>query len=163
MTHTSAYFPFYNQPLDARITFYGAISENTTAEIGDQAAVARALGLGSELSRLVGTFGGGAAHSNYPAIPTAIKAAHGPYGYLQFPDPANEPAIFTGGITADGVNGGSGIVYQFDDRNISPYTYAGGTATALRQDIYKNYLPLVPALPVAPGLLYFGENTNVPQ
>jgi hypothetical protein len=146
------YYPFYRQPMDIRITFFGAISENTPAEIGDQNAWLEKWGWAPNF------FGS----SGFPTSKLPVrKTSHGPYGTLQYP--ADENPALTGAVN-DGMSGGSGIVYQFDDHAISPYYDAGGGAyQPIRVDQNGNVLPLVPNLPVAPGLLYFGQDTTTPQ
>jgi len=51
---------------------------------------------------------------------------------------------------------GAGIQYVYDARGVAPY---GSDNRPLRANPYvpTDPLPLAPRLPVAPGLLYFGE------
>ncbi len=132
-------FPFYGEPLDTRITFYGAITENVTAEIGDQGAWVEKWGWTPRYYGITGLNVGRGAAGDTTLRPTY----HGPNGVNPGP----------GG-------GGNGIVYIYDDRATSPYSNASGTYKPIRPNPTRpsEPLPLTPRLPVAPGLLYFGEN-----
>ena len=77
----------------------------------------------------------------YASQGTAVPTLHGINGVL--------PGPKTGGN-----GGGSGIVYLYDDKLVSPYATDGAV---LRRDEYGNTLPMAPRLPVAPGLLFIGE------
>ncbi|MBC8103350.1 MAG: hypothetical protein H7Z41_12295 [Cytophagales bacterium] len=158
----AAAFPFYRQPQDIRISFYGAITENLPAEIGDQSAwlekwgwIPRyqgATGLLSDASLL------GGAGSNGTAIPTV----HGPG--TTAPNAVTGSALpgpggpFPAALNADT---GSGIVYEYDARASSPYRADG---MPLRSNPFRasEPLPITPRLPVAPGLLYVGERPVQP-
>jgi hypothetical protein len=134
-------FPFYGEPQDIRITFFGAITENLPAEVGDQAAWLEKWGW---IPTYQGSTGLPSA-PGYPGQESLQFAVHGPSGILPGPG---------GGAR---LGGGTGILYIFDDRMIAPY---GSDAQPLRRDSYGNTLPIAPCLPVAPGLLYTGENTR---
>ena len=157
------FYPFYKEPMDIRITFFGAISENLPAEIGDQGAWMEKWGW------VPNTYGstGLTAAQNYPAPPPTAQTVHGPNGGLNF--------VPGTGLQGGNGTGGSGIVYQFDDRMVQPYVYdytaKAFTSTPLRPNPnfatlapnLREPLPVTPRLPVAPGLLYYGQNTNLPR
>lgn len=128
-------FPFYGQPMDIRITLFGAISENLPAEIGDQGAWLEKWGW---IPNYFGSTGLPTA-PGYPATGAALPTFHGrlsPFPALTGPEGA-----------------GVGLVYQYDRRWSAP----GNT----RLDPYGRQLPLAPRLPVAPGLLYAGEDPRL--
>ncbi len=161
----SHFFPFYRQPQDVRITLYGSVAENQTAPVGDQGAWLEKWGW---VPRFMGSTGlpdtGGSPVGEQ-------RTAHGPRGVYN--DPA---AIYkfpakpypTGNPPADTDSGpGNGILFEFDDRAILPYVRKpdgtflldnNGRPIPLRADVYGRTLPIVPRLPVAQGLLFFGEN-----
>ncbi len=146
-------FPFYNEPMDVKITLFGAISQNYSASAGDQAAW----------------------FSRWGYIP----ATHGSSG-ISIPDQHLQNR--TPKEIADGVSRGIEYIYdptlplpyyqprlgRCDINMIG----SGATAIALRQNsaIRARYfapsvagvfpvfqtLPAVPKLPVCPGMLYFG-------
>lgn len=138
-------FPFHGEPQDIRLTFFGAISENLPAEVGDQGAWLEKWGW---VPRYQGSMGLTSAPS-YPiqadapaAAPVTAPTVHGPI----------DPAGLRGPL-----NRGVGIVYSFDDRLLLPYALDGNP---LRADGFGRVLPAAPRLPVAPGMLYAGERTR---
>ena len=140
-------FPFYKEPMDIRITFFGAITENLPAEIGDQGAWQEKWGWVPDAygsTGLTGVIDQGA---------NQVATAHGRNGIYKGPGSA----------------GGNGIVYDFDERAIAPYYQdAAGAFAPIRPNpnfanlpaFQQEPLPLTPRLPVAPGLLYYGQNPN---
>jgi len=133
-------FPFHKQPQDIRITFFGAIAENLPAESGDQAAWMEKWGW---IPRYSGSTG--LPHfEDRPPQGAAVATAHGPQG---------------GELSAGRT--GNGIQYVYDVRGVAPYSLDpnGITTRPLRSNPYyvNDPLPVTPRLPVAPGLLYFGE------
>jgi hypothetical protein len=156
----SHFWPFYQEPMDVRITFFGAITQNLPAEIGDQGAWMERWGWVPDNYGSTGL----QTDPNYPAQPvgfdeTPARTVHGRLGGLNYlPDAKLKGAAG---------QGGNGIVYQFDDRAISPYILQANTNTylPLRPNPYfaDQPLPLVPRLPVAPGLLYYGQTTDLPR
>ena len=127
-------FPFHGEPMDIRITFYGAIAENMPAEIGDQGAWLEKWGW---VPRYYGSTGLPVA-PGYTANALPRFTVFGPKSRIA-------------GLT--GTNDlGAGIVYQYDPRWEAP-----GSA---RTDRFGRMLPLAPRLPVAPGLLYRGDDTR---
>lgn len=133
-------FPFYGQPMDIRITLFGAITENMPAEVGDQGAWLEKWGW---VPNYYGSTGLPSAPGYASQGATGLVSIHGAHGALPGPQP--------GGA---GNGGDSGIVYLYDDKLVSPYD---ANNNPLRQDAYRNILPVAPRLPVAPGLLYAGE------
>ncbi|MFM7322745.1 MAG: hypothetical protein ACKO5K_14665 [Armatimonadota bacterium] len=128
-------FPFHGQPMDIRITFFGAISENLPAEVGDQGAWLEKWGW---IPNYYGSTGLPVA-PGYPASGTEMPTVHGrvsPFAQLAGP-----------------LGQGVGLVYQYDPRWEAP----GDTRT----DIYGRQLPLAPRLPVAPGLMFAGEDPRL--
>jgi hypothetical protein len=144
-------FPFYGQPMDIRITLFGAITENLPAEVGDQGAWLEKWGW---VPQYYGSTGLPSA-SGYASQGTAKLTLHGPNGVL----PGPKPTITGESAATTAKRGGSGIVYHYDETLVSPY--APGTTTPLRTDEFGNMLPAAPRLPVAPGLLYSGETPQV--
>ena len=140
-------FPFYKEPMDIRITFFGAITENLPAEIGDQGAWLEKWGWVPDYYGSAGL--AGIVDQGNNLLPTA----HGRSGLYKGP----------------GAQGGNGIVYDFDERAIAPYYQdATGRFGPLRPNpnfanlpaFQQEPLPITPRLPVAPGLLYYGQNPN---
>ncbi|MBC8142468.1 MAG: hypothetical protein H7Y38_13620, partial [Armatimonadetes bacterium] len=139
-------FPFYGEPLDIRITMFGAITENLPAEIGDQGAWLQKWGW---VPRLSGSTG-------LTTAPGDVAA------------PTFHGSLYTGAAEVrDGV--GNGINYIYDPRLASPYepvVGVGGGAPLRRNPNFAGVaaniaepLPPMPRLPVAPGLLYYGERS----
>lgn len=127
-------FPFHGEPLDIKITFYGAISENMPAEIGDQGSWLEKWGW---VPRFYGS--------------TGLPAAPGYTPNAQARTTVHGPRSRTAGLIGSN-DLGAGIVFQYDPRWEAP----GDT----RSDRFGRQLPLAPRLPVAPGFLYRGENTR---
>lgn len=143
-------YPFYKEPMDIRITFCGSINENLPAEIADQGAWMEKWGW---VPRYYGATGLPNA-AGYPGMGDAIQTVHGPEGTL-----AKQDGTLPG-------NGGNGIIFEYDQRALSPYApqYSGAfnaIGRPLRRNSYNpnEPLPFAPRLPVAPGLLYYGQNT----
>jgi hypothetical protein len=132
-------YPFYGQPQDIRITLFGAIAENLPADSSDQGAWLEKWGW---VPNYFGSTGLPPA-PGYASQGAAVPTLHGPNGVLPGPQP--------GGV---GTGGGSGIVYLYDEKLVTPYATDGAV---LRRDEYGNTLPMAPRLPVAPGLLFIGE------
>lgn len=139
LQEVNPHFPFYRQPMDVRITIFGAVAENLPAQVGDQSAWLEKWGW---IPRFYGSTG----------IPggTALPTAHQPA--------AGDPNA-----------AGTGLTYAYNDMGILPYLRetsdptairrdTNGLPVAVRKDMYGRTLPVVPRLPVARGLLYMGEN-----
>ena len=156
-------WPFYKEPQDVRITFFGAITENLPAEIGDQGAWTEKWGWVPDEYGSTGLTG----DPNYPTPPAKTETVHGRYGYLRYPTDSLLGQADPNALNTTVARGGAGIIYQFDDRAISPYVKVAGTSnyTPVRPNPYfsDQPLPLTPRLPVAPGLLYYGQATDLPR
>jgi hypothetical protein len=139
-------FPFYRQPMDVRITIFGGVAENLPAAVGDQGAWMEKWGWVPRYYGSTGlpTFAG-------PNAGAAEATMHG----------ANGPQL--------GSTPGTGLTYEFNDYGLLPYlrqpnapdqfvTDANGLPVPVRSDVYGRTLPIVPRLPVARDLLYFGES-----
>jgi hypothetical protein len=132
-------FPFYREPMDIRLTIYGTVAENLPAQIGDQGAWLEKWGW---VPARYGSTGLPISGSTVDEVFTM----HGPQGDLGgIPDPATNQ------------RSGNGLRFQFNDRAILPYRPDG---EAFRRDRYERILPIAPRLPVAQGLLYFGEGAG---
>ncbi|MBC8135879.1 MAG: hypothetical protein H8F28_08350, partial [Fibrella sp.] len=137
-------FPFYNEPLDIRITMFGAITENLPAEIGDQGAWLQKWGW---IPKFYGSTGLAGTPTQGVPRPTFHGSSDVSGVYLQ-----------NGGVN-DGV--GNGITYIYDPRLSSPYD-AFGIPLRSNPNFFGlpntqgESLPPMPRLPVAPGLLYYG-------
>jgi hypothetical protein len=133
----NALFPFYKEPMDVRITFCGSINQNLPAEIADQSAWMEKWGWIPEFYGSTGLTEG----PNFPDQGAPTPTVHGP----------NPNSLLRGPN-----NTGNGIVYEYDTRAILPY----GPTAPLRPNPYNptEPLPFAPNLPVAPGLMYYGQN-----
>ena len=147
-------YPFYREPMDVRLTIFGTVAENLPAQVGDQGAWLEKWGW---VPRYYGSTG-------LPnSTPQAAVTLHGPEGAL-------------GAAPGSAQRYGTGLVYDFNDYGVLPYqrTVANNTVNydynrPVREDPYRNTrltpgivepLPIVPRLPVAQGLLYFGESSR---
>ncbi|MBC7808895.1 MAG: hypothetical protein H7145_22405 [Akkermansiaceae bacterium] len=143
-------FPFYGDPLDIRITMFGAITENLPAEVGDQGAWLQKWGW-------VPKYYGSTGLAGTPTQGTTIPTFHGSVRR----DGTYQSGNGGGGVGAnDGI--GNGITYIYDSRLSSPYD-ANGLPLRTNPNFggvpgtQSEPLPPMPRLPVAPGLLYYGE------
>jgi hypothetical protein len=143
-------YPFYKEPMDIRLTFCGSINENLPAEIADQGAWMEKWGW---VPRYYGATGLTEA-AGYPDMGNVVPTVHGPNGNL-----TKQDATLPG-------TGGNGIIFEYDERALAPYApqYSGSfnaIGVPLRRNPYNpnEPLPFAPRLPVAPGLLYYGQNT----
>ena len=146
-------YPFYGEPQDIRLTVFGGVSQNVSAEVGDQTEWMMKWGW---VPNHFGSTGfNNAAVPGAPLVP-AVITAHGRQGSLAGPLGILSPRP-AGGLAATGNSTGSGLLYIFDSRMIAPYSQTG----PLRPSPWNptEPLPIAPNLPVAPGLLYKGENT----
>ena len=129
---TNPRFPFYGEPMDIRLTFFGAITENMPAEVGDQASWMEKWGW---VPNYYGSTGLPVA-PGFSSSSVAEQTLHG----------QNSPQASLRGP----LGSGAGIVYEYDPRWEAP-----GNS---RVDRYNRQLPLAPRLPTAPGLLFVGED-----
>lgn len=164
-------YPFYNEPTDVRLTIFGAISENYTASMGDQAAWMAKWGY------IPTTYG-----SSNVAVPDDHMAVHDARTVLcnynngediatDFRTPLEKQEQITRGLR-----------FLYDPALAMPYQHASdvslttGASSATRQGralrskytspslwwpngIYQ-ILPPTPRQPVCPGLLYFGDSDH---
>jgi hypothetical protein len=145
-------FPFYGEPLDIRITMFGAITENLPAAIGDQGAWLTKWGWVPAAQGSTGittsTINGVTISPQGPRVNTF----HG-----------------AGNTTAYGDGVGNGIQYIYDPRLAAPYDASGvplrtnpnfanrPTTLPTIPLTQQEPLPPMPNLPVAPGLLFYGQ------
>ncbi len=159
-----ALYPFYNEPYDCRITVVGAIAENRTASIADQAAWMQLWGYVPETMGSTGAS---------PNAPTAIRIPKehvwvGEVGSTTTDlrtDP--EKNFYSPG---NGITRGLRILYDpalsapypghdptVGSLVIAPGNWSHVVNGAFRQDDYGRTLPALPRLPVCPGFVFQGE------
>lgn len=141
-------YPFYNEPIDVRITIVGAVSENKTASEGDQAAWMQLWGW---IPQNYGSTGFSA------SSPQPIEV---PKEHLWVGEVGNTPADYRSeaeknyygslGITR-------GIRFLYDPALYMPFAGYSPNGSAFRVDDYGRVLPPVPRLPVCPNFVFFGE------
>ncbi len=171
-------FPFYNQPLDVRITICGAVAQNYTASSGDQAAWMK------RWAYIPGQYG-----NTNQFVPDDHLRGHDSvvsnsawdvnYNYAE----DRTPLVDFRTYQEQKQNIAHGLRFVYDPSLAMPYlrptsvnTYASSatrSASALRYirrpdivDAGNNLvlqgviqtLPAAPRLPVCPGLLYFGSS-----
>lgn len=157
-------YPFYNEPIDCRITIVGAISENRTASSADQTAWLKLWGWVPQVNGSTGKNVGG------PLVPeTQIPQEHnfvndvgGPVADMRTPDEINA-------FSATGGKGISrGIRFIYDPALMAPFQGYDPAQRAFRTD-FANYdpanpgnrqgrtLPPIPRLPVCPNFVFYGE------
>jgi len=156
-------FPFYGEPIDCRITIVGAIAENRTASVADQAAWMQLWGY---IPQRYGSTG---------EAPSSQTAAEIPQEHLY----ATDVGMPVGNANANdyrtkveknaGITRGLRIIYDpalgapycnYTPSMGSPQRLSGWAHVShgsLRQDDYGRTLPPLPKLPVCPGFVYFGE------
>jgi len=128
-----ARFPFYAQPIDLKVTIYGAVSEAQPADISAQAAWMRKWGW-------IPHFHGSA----FPGRPAGVNS---------------EPA---GHTSTNAALPAAGLTLIYDPLWAYPGTTNNQTVTYLRTNKYGDPLPLTPKLPVSTGLLYSGQPAQLP-
>jgi hypothetical protein len=160
-------FPFYRQPQDIRITFFGAITENLPAEVGDQSAWLEKWGWVPRYQGSTGLPTDQTMYGSTTANGGTVTTIHGPKSQALNPnDPyAADQTLKGPGKFFAGADSGNGIVYEYDTRASAPYRQVGANAyLPIRPNPYRpaEPLPITPHLPVAPGLLYVGERPVQP-
>ncbi len=179
-TRVAADFPFYNEPLDVRITVYGTIAENYTASISDQAAWMTRWGYIPEYSGAGGVAVGGGNTAGM-AIPNI---------HLRGTEPGTTPGVKDGAEyrTKDEADAkiARGMRFLYDPLMVSPYAesaqmlikskmlptnqtglnpvrflsqplfYNNNGVMVMINSKYRQALPPLPKLPVCPGKLYEG-------
>jgi hypothetical protein len=164
-------YPFYNEPTDVRITVFGAISENYTASMGDQAAWMAKWGY----------------------IPTKYGSSNTvvPDDHLKVHDATSVVATYNNGEDRttefrtpleQQENITRGLRFLYDPAFAMPYQHASdvnltaGASTVTRQNRalrskftqatawwpngIMQILPPTPRQPVCPSLLYFGDSDH---
>ena len=153
--------PFYREPIDCRITIVGAIAQNKTASIGDQAAWMQIWGYIPEVY--------GSTGKDPNASPTELTI---PRQHQQI----DEVGLNSGDQRTNDEKAARitrGIRYLYDPALITPYQGYNPAAIAFRRDdayfdsttngILPGHgdvgrvLPPLPRLPVCPGFVYYGE------
>lgn len=152
-------YPFYGEPYDCRITIVGAVAENRTASIGDQAAWMRLWGY---IPSVNGSTGKGPLGGNPDPVPDAHLKIDEVGGALttDYRTTIEKNADITRGLR-----------FLYDPLLRMPYAGynpAGGQPLvlaswshvmggAVRQDDYGRALPPLPRLPLCPGFVFYGE------
>lgn len=156
---TSDRYPFYGEPFDCRITIVGAVSENRTASIADQAAWMRLWGY---IPAVNGSTGNGPGGGNPDPVPDA---------HLKVAEVAGSLATDYRTTMEKNATITRGLRFLYDPLLRMPYAGynpAGGQTLvlntwnhvlggAVRQDDYGRPLPPVPRLPLCPGFVFYGE------
>ena len=154
-------FPFYRQPQDIRMTFFGAITENLPAEVGDQSAWLEKWGWVPRYQGATGLATDPALYRSAAANNSTVTTVHGPLSQVSNTnDPYTADQTLKGpGKYFTGADSGNGIIFEYDTRASAPYRLSGGVYLPIRPNPYRpaEPLPITPHLPVAPGLLYLGE------
>lgn len=168
-------FPFFNQPLDVRITICGAVTENVTASSGDQAAWLARWGY---IPAQYGNSGIACPDDHTMSHDGTVNNAAWDVTYNYAEDRTGDYRTYP----QQQQNITNGLRYEYDPALAMPYyrptsmaTYASVTTrmnSALRfiqrpaimnnlnqviLPAIRQTLPPTPRLPVCPGLLYFGE------
>lgn len=137
-------YPFYGQPVDLKLTIFGSVSENMTANIADQHAWMLKWGW-------IPLY-----HGNGQVDPPSNSALWADMVPVEHrtPDLATDPS----GNTPLPV--GAGLTFVYDPLGGLPVTgiTKGGIANYgyLRLDRYGRPLPFAPNLPVSPDMVYSG-------
>jgi hypothetical protein len=164
-------YPFYGEPTDVRLTIFGAISENYTASMGDQAAWMAKWGY-------IPTIYG----SSTTTIPDDHLAVHDAKTALCTYNNGEDRTTDFRTLLEQKENITRGLRYLYDPAFSMPYQHAsdvklttgGTTATRQARALRSKYtpptlwwpngiyqiLPPTPRQPVCPGLLYFGDSDH---
>lgn len=140
-------YPFYGQPLDVKITIFGAVAENVPASVGDVSAWMEKWGWIPPYH--------GTPETNWasPAHPDRITV-----GYRNPMNPELSSVSVLENSTSNRTILQQGLTYIYDRQlscpRIDPKTY---TSDALRRDSASRMLPITPKLPVSPQTIYVGE------
>jgi hypothetical protein len=153
--------PFYREPIDCRITIVGAIAQNKTASIGDQAAWMQIWGFVPEV------YGSTGKDPNTSPTEILIPRQH---------QQVDEVGLNSGDQRTNDEKAARitrGIRYLYDPALVTPYQgYNPGAIAFRRDDAYFDpttngilpghsdvgrVLPPLPRLPVCPGFVYYGD------
>lgn len=158
-------FPFYDEPVDCRITVVGAISENRTASASDQ-------GMWTQLWGWIPQVYGSTGADPRPGAPNQQRQIPAPH---VFGDDVNGPSLDmrsqsekTFYDAANQVGIARGIRFLYDPALVAPYNGYDPRNAAFRTDFSSfdptkpnapqgRTLPPVPRLPVCPGFVFNGE------
>ncbi len=148
---TSDFMPFYGEPINCRITIVGAIAENRTASIAQQAAWMQLWGYMPEIYGSTGMYPTDPNRTR--RIPTAhinIDELGGSSSDLRAPSERN--------YYGQNIGLTRGLRFLYDPSLYAPYAgYNPDNGQPYRQDDHGRILPPVPRLPVSPGFVFFGE------
>jgi hypothetical protein len=147
-------FPFYNEPMDVKITIDGAITENYTASAGDQAAWMCRWGY-------IPTAQGSATTCFIPdqhiGTQTPLEAQEHIARGLTFIYDPSLPLPYQNAQDVNLMDVTQAAVTLRQQRAMRyNYINTAGTFFATPGNAVFQTLPSVPKLPVCPGLLYFG-------
>ncbi len=170
-------YPFYGEPTDIRLTIFGAISENYTASMGDQAAWMAKWGY------IPTNFGSLNFGSNTTTIPDDHVGVHDAKTVLCTYNNGEDRTTDFRTPLEQQENITRGLRYLYDPAFAMPYQHAtdvnlttAPTAASLRLSRALRYkytpvtnwwpngiyqiLPPTPRQPVCPTLLYFGDSDH---
>jgi hypothetical protein len=165
-------YPFYGEPTDVRLTIFGAISENYTASMGDQAAWMEKWGY------IPTNYGS----STTAVVPDDHLGVHDAKTALADYAPGQDRTVAYTSLLEQQENITRGLRYVYDPAFAMPYQHPTDVAltsnatSATRQSralrlkytsptawwpngIYQ-ILPPTPRQPVCPSLLYFGDSDH---
>jgi hypothetical protein len=142
---TADIFPFYNEPIDCRITIVGAIAQNRTASIADQAAWMQLWGY---IPEVMGSTGNTPNSTTEMRIPQEhINVGEVGLNPIDHRTQAERNARITRGLRL-----------LYDPALIAPFQgYDPTNAHPFRHDDHGRVLPPIPRLPVCPGFVFSGE------
>ncbi|HEY3298432.1 MAG TPA: hypothetical protein VGK34_07245 [Armatimonadota bacterium] len=150
-------WPFYGQPLDVKITVFGAVAENVPAAPGD-------------VNAWMEKWGWIPPYHGSPVTQTGTNADRFTTGYRDPLNPLDTDANGAYGATKL-LNGEDipvlqqGLTFVYDRQLSCPRKnpMASNPLAAdlepIRMDDYNRMLPVTPKLPVSPQTLYFGQPT----
>lgn len=146
-------WPFHGDPLDVKITIYGAISENIPASIGESSSWMEKWGW---IPPIHGAW-------DQTISPLTDKERSQITVYYRDPLDPNDPQDQ---VTKDNGSGTQvtipqrGLTFAYDNQLSCPRMDPNASPSKpLRTDEYDRMLPVAPRLPVSRDTLYFGEPT----
>ena len=142
-------FPFYNEPMDVKITIFGSVAENYSASPGDQAAWISKWGY---IPTKYGSSTGLVIPDQHMVLQTPKEASDGIVRGLEFKYDPTFPLPYDAAYKTDLLGFTNAATQARQMRAVrTKYVPAAGSAPAVVQT-----LPSIPRLPVCPGMLYFG-------